>query len=112
MTNERREHDGGEEDQVVVAERVEIKDARGRVRVSLGATLDGGFGLRFLDPGGSERLFLGLLDDGPTLSFAAWGEILAEIGVLDEDPEPYSRLVLLDAGGEVSTYLPPHDEGI
>lgn len=103
---DQQEDRGAREPEVVVADRVEIKDSEGRVRAVLGETAGGGFGLRFLDPGGSERLVVGFLEGGPTVSFAAWGETLAELGVIDETPEPYARLVILDPRGEPLAYLP------
>lgn len=92
---------------VLVAQRVEIRDHRGRVRAVLGELPGGGFGLRLLDLSGSERATFGLFSHGPTLNFAAAGDTLAEFAVHDDvDHEPEAYFVILNLAGETVVEFP------
>ncbi len=75
-------------DRALQAERVEVVDAEGRVRLVLG---DIGhpdrpgevFGVAVVDPGGRQRAWLALDDSGAALVFDRTGNAAVELGVQD-----------------------------
>lgn len=93
----------------IATRRIEIRDHHGKLRAILGPTNDGGIALRIFDRTGSERIALGDLLGGPTVSFASGGDTIAELGVI-EDPDhpddPQPTLNLLDASGTIMAQLP------
>ncbi|HVE45128.1 MAG TPA: hypothetical protein VNA57_00070 [Acidimicrobiales bacterium] len=100
----------GPEELVVRARRFEVTDRRGRVRAVLGdlspASEDLCFpGLSLHTAEGTERLFLVLTAQGPTLNFALEGNDALVLGVDDPGTEavrPGPYLALLDREGQVA----------
>ena len=98
------------DDDILRLKGVEIVDDRGRVRITLGP-LGGSsreepvFGIAIHDEEGSERMWLTLDAEGPTLVFASGGTGVIYIGVDDpvgDTRHPGAYINIGDATGRVT----------
>ena len=76
--------------EVVVAERVEVVDKRGHVRVVVADD-----GIHLLGRSGQERASLTLTDSGPQLVMRQGRQSVVVLGVMDETPDAERTGVLL-----------------
>ncbi|MHB8467988.1 MAG: hypothetical protein ACYDH6_19870 [Acidimicrobiales bacterium] len=78
--------------QTIRAERIEIVDQAGHVRLIVGdlglpSTPGAPYGVAVLDDRGRQRLWIGLHDTGPALVVEREGNMAVQLGVDDDTPD-------------------------